>query len=147
MKKGKIIGLLLLTLGFVLIIFGITRLSNNSLEGFGYGPILLVFGIISVAIGMTASIIGYSDVLYKQMLKKQRKIIEANKDELAGLSKISAEISNPYFDQQYETASKHFNHNNNSLESRLLEAKSLKEKELITAEEYELLRKEILNIK
>lgn len=148
-KKGRLLGSVLLILGIILFIVAIIRLTkgNYAANSMVLSGFMLMLGLFFLFAGLMILIFSLRVPLTKKMIKTQTNILEENKEDLEELTKLNANIQNPYFKQKYETQAESFKtFKEKSLEEKLEEANSLKDKGIITEEEYQNLRKNILNI-
>lgn len=144
-KKLKVWGITQLIIGAIIFIVSVINFTSGSFDNAGISMVGTMLGFIigTSAIGIITT--GFKPELTKLASEVQKETIDhAGKDLSEATSKTAETIIpavTPTLKRAYSEIS-----GKKTLEDQLVEAKILLDKELITKEEYEALRKNILGL-
>ena len=151
--KLKIIGCSLLTLSVILMLLGATVFRDRSWDDFAWKPNFALFvpGMFLGVISLGFLITGFTPELAKFQAKVQAETVDHAGKEIKVATAKTAETIIPAITPSLKTAVSDINSGikASSVKSRkeqLLEAKQLFDDRLISEEEYQAMRKDILDI-
>lgn len=152
-SKLKVLGFSLLSISLILLILGGTVFRDRSWDDFAWKPNFALFvpgmflGMFSVGLLIT----GFSPEITKFQAKVRAETVEHASKEIKEASAKTADTIIPALTPSIKTAVheiKRFNQsvNTKTKKEQLLEAKQLLDDKLISKEEYNAMRKDILDI-
>lgn len=144
-KKLKVWGITQLIIGAIIFIVSVINFTSGSFDNAGISMVGTMLGFIIGASAIGIITTGFKPELTKLASEVQKETIDhAGKDLSEATSKTAETIIpavTPTLKRAYSEIS-----GKKTLEDQLVEAKILLDKELITKEEYEALRKNILGL-
>lgn len=151
--KLKIWGFLQLGFALLLVILGSTVFRDKSWDGFAWKPNFALFvpGMFLSVLSLPIIITGFNPQIAKFGAKLQSEVIDhAGKDMSSAISKTANTVVpaiTPSIKQAVSEIKTNKVSDSDSIKEQLLEAKKLLDEHLISEDEYQLMRKNILGIK